>query len=261
MAEYSWSNKQLLYVFVVSLAAFSVLRWDMDAWFASKVDAAITAEHLPIAYKTINAHIYGVDLSQVNLKLAGMPNDLLLKSVQIRLNWESLWHAEVAFDVSLSNDFLRWHSLLSLQDDKLILRDIDADVDVQKAQIWSKQNAIFQAEGTATVQGDLTLHQASGAPLSVSLLVLWKHASINLLDQHYALGDYHLQLTKQQWELEGGSQLSLHGKGVLQVSEAPLLQWSLNGSVEVSPQTQSAVGRLVPASSIQLSGTLGKPRW
>jgi len=263
MAETSWSTKQLCYVFIGSVLFFSILRWDMDAWLSAKLNLELEKNHIPLSYQGLDAHMDGLNISQAVVKLPSMPKPLLLNKIQARVNWRALWHGNLSFDVVLENTFLQWKSQLSLQDEHLNLNDIHVSVDVNKAQLWSEQSALFQAKGKVLLQGDITLDKKTAIPLSANLNILWNHAAIHALNQDYSLGDYHLHWAENKWSLEGGEQLQVSGEGHLNISAAPLLQWPLQGNITFAAQAQGKVAALLPSNplSINLAGRLGSPAW
>jgi len=256
-----WLNRQLCYVFIGALFLFSVLRWDMTDWLEVKLDNALVKHHVPLHYQTLEIGGAGVEMVQVSIQIPSMPKPLLLDTVQLGINWNALWGGGVSFDVQMRNEFLQWKALLALRDDKLIINDIDAGVNVKAIQVWAEQDGLFQAAGVLTLQGDIEVVQATGGVASVRLNVFWKDAVIHVLNQDYALGDYHMHVDANHWDIDGGEQLQVSGKGELSESSAPIQQWPVQGDIEL--RGKGKLSALLPLNPlfVHITGTLGHPRW
>jgi len=263
MLATSWSNKGLAYVFIGSLLIFSILRWDVDAWLDAKLNRMLMGNHIPLHYQSLDVSMGTVQLAQVVVQLPNIPQKLFVDTVQLSMNWNALWHGDFALNMKLENPFLQWQSVLAMRGQTLIFQKIDARVNIKKTQAWLGRNTLFQVEGDLTVHGNFVLKKKNGAPLSVSLKLLWNNAMVHALHHDYLLGDYQLDLNKGIWNVNGGEQLQISGEGSVNMSTESLLQWPLQGSLELHSPSNSKVGSLLPSNPlhINITGMLGSPRW
>ena len=263
MPETGLSNRQLCYVFAVSFLFFSLWRWDITDWLEPRLHDALVKYHVPLEYQQIDVGMLGISLSQVSVQHAALAKPLLLDSVNVSLSWPALWHGDIALDVQAENAFLQAESLLLWQDDQLVLKQVDAHMDVREAQKWAGMDALFQAAGELLLQGDIKLSATTGEPLSIHADITWEHAQVNMFNQTYVLGDYHLSVQDQAWHLQGGKQLQLAGDGTLAIGKGTMLQWPLQGSIQVKAEAGSAILAILPfqKATLHISGTLASPHW
>ncbi len=259
----NWSNKQLCYIFVGGLVIFSLLRWDADAWLSRQLDNILAQNHIRMQYQSLSWQGSSIELSNVQLHIPNLPNQLLLDSVQVGLDWSALWHGGMALKLTGNNAFIQANASLSSHDETLKLDKVHGIFDVKSAQVWFGQSALLQASGQAVLAGSLDVDMQTRLPTAIHLQIQWQQASVNVLNQDYMLGDYRLKLDDQSWQLQGGEQLQLNGKGSLVVSAQPIMQWPLQGNVQVHAKEGGAIANILPSNKmdVNFTGALGNPRW
>jgi len=199
----------------------------------------------------------------VQLHIPNLPNQLLLDTVQAGLDWSALWHGVMALKLTGNNVFIQANASLTSHDEILKLDKIHGMLDVKPAQIWLGQSALLQASGQAVLAGSFDVDMQTRLPTAIHLQMQWQQAAVNVLNQDYILGDYSLKLDDQSWQLQGGEQLQLNGKGSLVVSAQPIVQWPLQGNVQVHTKEGGAIANILPSNKmdVNFTGTLGVPRW
>lgn len=259
----NWSNKQLCYLFVGWLIVFAVLRWDASAWFSSQLDSALAQNHIDMQYQALNFYGNSVELSYVKLHAPDLPKPLLLDTVQVSLDWAALWHGQLALKLVAKNSFIQCNASLSSHDEKLKLDKLHVVLDIKPAQLWLEKSALLQASGQAMLEGSFDVDMPTWLPTSLHLQMHWQQAAINVLGQDYVLGDYSLQLDDQRWLVQGGEQLALNGKGTLVGNGQAILQWPLQGEVQVLSKKGAAIANILPLNKthVNIKGTLGLPYW
>ena len=263
----SWSQKQLVVLFVVALLVFTVGRWDMQSWVQSRLDTAILQSGLNIDYEDLRLRGLSLQLRGVNVALADMPHPMALDMAQIALTWSSLWHGAV--QLQAENTWLQATTNISLNDGAIDVQDLEVQCDVAQAQAWygAAMSLPFSVLGQLHVAGNMAIDKTTGIAQTADLKATLISASVAMMQQHYALGDYALvwQLHEQVGDrlLSGGEQVVVEGKGVVNVTSSMPMQWPLTGAVDMTAGAESPLVSLLPQSGqhITLAGTLGAPRW
>lgn len=262
-----WSQKQLVVFFVVALLVFTVGRWDMQSWVQSRLDTAILQSGLNIDYEDLTLRGLSLQLHGVNVMLADMSHSMPLDMVQIALTWSSVWHGTV--QLYAENTWLQATTNISLDDGAIDVRGLEVQCDVAQAQAWYGANIAlpFSVLGQLHITGDMAIDKTAGIAQAADLKATLISASVAMMQQNYALGDYALvwQLHEQvgDWSLSGGEQVAMEGKGVVNVASRLPMQWPLTGVVDMTAGADSPIVSLLPQNGrhITLTGTLGAPRW
>jgi len=263
----SWSKKQLIVLFAVALLVFTVGRWDMQSWLQSRLDTALLQNELNIHYTDLELHGLSLQLYGVNVASADMPHAMALDTVKIAMTWASILHGTM--QLHAENAWLQAAANVSLADDMIDVQGLDVQCDVAQAQAWYGAAVAFPFAilGQLHVTGDVVVDETTGIAHTADVQAALTSASADVMQQHYALGDYALtwQLHEHvgDWLLSGGEHLIVEGKGVVSVVSSMPMQWALTGVVDMTAGAESPLVSLLPPNGqhITLAGTLGAPRW
>jgi len=262
-----WSKKQLIVLFVVALLTFSVGRWDMQSWVQARLDTALLQSGLNIHYTDLSLHGLSLQLAGVNVASPDMPHEMALDTVQISMNASTLWHG--AIQLHAENAWLQAAANVSLADGVIDVQGLDVQCDVAQAQAWYGAAMALPVTvlGQLHVTGEMAIDKLTGIAQTADVKATLLDASVDMMQQRYALGDYALtwRLHEQvgDWLLSGGKQVVIEGKGVVSVVSNMPMQWPFTGEVDMTAGAESPLVSLLPPNGqhITLAGTLGVPRW
>jgi len=260
-----WTHKQLLWIFLIACAIFSLARWDSEVWLTSKLDAVIQEQQLPLHYAS--AHLQGLSLvlSDVSITTT-MPKTLHLDELELQAHGLGWLLGDWSVRTHVKNDFMDGNALLSQTDEILSIEQLQLKGDISAMQTWLAQPLPAQLSGQVKIRGDLRLSVRTGQIQETELHIDWQKAAVNMMQQVYALGDYGLQLrvadAQGTWNLHGGKQLKIEGHGAWPVSGS-IETWPLAGEIAVKAGAKSPLAALLPKQGqhIKLAGTLSQPRW
>jgi len=265
--ESSWSGKQLLIIFFVSLLIFSAYRYDASAWVKTQFDTAIAQNKLQMTYNTIELSGFHVELKDVHVRIASLPKELVFDEVVISPDWLAGFGLRWAGIIELRNAFMGVSASVSMHGEQLEVYDLSGQVDVAETQTWLSYPLPAQVSGKALLKGDIVVNSHSTLPLSGQLSVTWQDASLGIMQQTHRLGDYRLAMTFTsalfRWILQGGNAVTVKGKGEVTRIVSPIQTWPLQGDIDIQIAPQSTVSHVWPKKyqHIKLGGVLGMPTW
>ncbi len=267
----SW--RLLLGVFALALLVFTAMRWDYSThisnWISQRIQQAATNAGYTITYQDMQISGLSLDLSQVHIQ--NKQQSIALDTLNISPAFSRLLTGELAANASLSwlNNPISFN--LSQQDDQIAFTDIDAVVDVSRME---GLNIPAKLAGIVQATGELALNQNTGLPKHGVLHITWNQAMAGLATPEFTLGDYQADINSVddesqpwQWQIAGGSGVSLDGSGTVLPSMPDPKQWLVNGLVEtkigdsnpsLAMMMQSMMGS--KQAKLRISGSLGAPR-
>jgi len=263
--HFSW--RFLAVTFVLALVLFVGLRWDINPWLKGKLDNMIQQQHLDLHYATLERDGLHVTLHQVQFKHPSLPQTLQLDRLDVAPDiWASLTGHRRA-DVHVQNDFMDIRAQAEIHKQMLTVQGLEASWDVAQSQAWLALPSPIHVQGQLHMEGQFSMDMDNGLPQSATLTAHWQQAEASLMSQHYPLGDYILQANIEnqhiQWQLSGGQELALQGKGWIEISNLAMSQWALQGHVTVLASQKSSLAMFLTASERQLniSGSVEHPQW
>jgi hypothetical protein len=268
------STLQLVLLFVAALALFTLLRWQPESWLRLQIERLVEQAGIELQYDRLQCDGISVALAGVRLRVPGRPESVSLQRVSLRPAWGALLHGAAAVRVAAIGAAAGGAPALQIAvtllpgRERIVLREISARLDAA----WLRQLLPPQLVlplaigGRFMLSGELDLAAADARPQGGELLLQWRQAT-SALTGGAPLGDYRLTLQggdapgRWQWRLDGGSRLTLSGRGRIDVQAADPRQWRISG--EARAQVAAALLPGLPAGTpmaLTLYGTLGALR-
>ena len=248
---------KLLLIFLLMLLLFVALRWQPDAWVASRIDRMASEQGITLSYDDLKTAWFSVEISNLTFQKPGMRSPLPLDVVRISPDWGALSGGDAGLHLVLPGKQLHGSMDIAMDGGRIKLAAIDLDLSVAQLLSLIRQQLTLpvKAGGRIMINGDLNLDATSGKPQSGEVHARWETASIDLPVLPATLGDYALLLHVDpkgsghwQWQLTGGTALQLDGHGAINAASADWMRWPVNGSVQLG------AGAKAPALAAMFGG-------
>ena len=266
------SNRQLFFIFILSLPVFLLFRWDSSTWLKEKVDAASKESGYGVTYSHISLSGLGVEFQGLSLSKTNTPT-LHFDSIAASLSVSHLLSAHLAADIDAVWQGNPVTFTVAQDGEQIVITNIEAVIDLNRVETL-KQSVPAQLAGLVEARGEVTINQTTQLPQSLHLNVLWNQAMAGLATPEFTLGDYTAQLDSNEdagkpwaWNISGGSGVALQGQGSIFPQNPNPNLWGINGSLDVNvSQTNPSLAMMMQTmggsnpAKVRIFGTLSQPR-
>lgn len=259
---------QLCLVFVLALLLFVGMRWQPEPWLQHQIDQQLRHSGIDLQYQALHVDGLTVRMEHVSIRVPELPAPVVLDSLYISPAWSSLLTGAAAVDVKATLFGQPAEAVLVWQNEYIGLHGLSAEFEVAAlAPLWKQRMTLpVDITGILKLSGNMQLDAVSGMPVDGQINAIWQQAGIDLPMFDKALGDYQLALSsadsatgKWQWELSGGTEVTLSGSGQLDLSGALPQQWMVSGraQLQASPEAKTIAAMLGgQAKAFNISGNL-----
>jgi len=266
------SKRSLALLFVLVLPVMMFLRWDASPWLDQQVQTLSQQAGVQISYEQLFWRGWAIHAEQVTLSQSDL-HSIKCDSLDVSLSISQLFSGHLAADIRLlwlNNPI----ALTVYQDgDLLHIDDVQADIDLLNL-VDIQQNIPFRVSGKLDLQGSEAVDKSNGQAREGQLQLVWSQAMAGLAVPEFSLGDYTVDVYSDaannaawHWQLQGGEDVALQGKGMLDIQQPLLQQWTIHGVLDVQVDAANAtLSMMLQAftgsnkAKIRISGPLLRPQ-
>jgi len=262
---------QLLIIFVIALLLFMTLRWQPEIWIASQINNYAKQHNVSISYKNLEVNGFVVDIEHLSIQTPQLARPINFDTLSLMPAWSSLLRATIGIHTQViwreqhaSATLIKRHDMISIQAFK-----VDMDVAELQPLLTKSIPLPVTFSGQIQARGNIQIHASDGRPLHGDITIQWRAATAVMASEQMLLGDYTLMLqtdnatTPWQWSIDGGSGLTLKGKGTINTAANNPAAWTTHGQLrlQASKETPSLAAMLGnKAQQFNISGNAFHPQ-
>ena len=265
----SW--QLLLAVFSVALLLFVTMRWQPEAWIQSQINTQSKQHGITISYDALQTDGFTIHMDQLSIQTAQLPAPFKLDRLSLSPAWSSLLSGNPGANIQADWNGQMLSAAVIKQADIIDIQSLRGELDVALLQplLAKKLPLPVNLNGKANITGEIQLNASNGHPRLGKINIHWNAAAVDMPPMKMPLGDYALTLQTDdikrawQWDISGGSELKLNGKGNLNTSARNPAAWSIRGMVQAQADQQAAnLSALLgnKEKQFRISGNITQPR-